>query len=152
MQEIIHAFGIDWRLLVIQIFNFALLAGLLWYFLYRPVLNMLTARQEKIAQGVQDAEAAAVERASAGEEKNTIVSSAHAEAEAVMARSNERAAEKTAELLGEAQKERERVLADATARAAEISERSRKESEAEIAKAAILAAEKVLRTGNKSST
>jgi F0F1-type ATP synthase membrane subunit b/b' len=56
MEEIIHAFGIDQRLIIIQIVNFAILAGALGYFLYTPVLRLLREREEKIAQGLKDAE------------------------------------------------------------------------------------------------
>ena len=48
MQEILTAFGIDWRLIVIQVFNFAMLAYVLWYFLYTPVLKLLAEREENV--------------------------------------------------------------------------------------------------------
>ncbi len=145
MQEIIGAFGIDWKLIVIQIFNFALLMALLWYFLYKPVLAMLDARQRKIAQGVADAEAAAQKLAEADSEKVSIVRAAHSEGEEIVARATAHAAEKSAALLAEAQEKSERALADAAAKAAALEERVRKETEDEVAKLAVLAAEKVLR-------
>ena len=60
MEEIIHAFGIDWRLIVIQMFNFAVLAGALWYFLYTPVLTILSDREAKLKKGVEDVPQAVV--------------------------------------------------------------------------------------------
>lgn len=146
MHEIISAFGIDWRLIVIQIFNFALLLGVLWYFLYRPVLNLLAARQEKIAKGVADAEAAATKLSNAEEERQGIVGKAHGEAEEIVDRAREHAEAKGAALLGETQEKSARVLAEAEAKAKESKARALKESEEEVAKLAVLAAEKVLRT------
>lgn len=145
MQEILTTFGIDWRLIVIQIFNFALLLALLWYFLYKPVLAMLDARKEKIEQGVRDAEAAGEKLAVAEEEKAQILKAAHGSAEEVLARAKTAATEKGAEVLADAAQKSERVLADAALKAREIEERARKESENEIARMAILAAEKILK-------
>jgi len=145
MQEIITAFGIDWRLIVIQIFNFTLLAGLLWYFLYKPVLNLLAERQEKIAQGVRDAAAAAAGKADADRERGEIVRAAHTEAEAIVTRAESHATEKGTALLAESKEKGARILADADVQARDLAARVRAESEQEIAKIAILAAEKVLR-------
>ncbi len=145
MQEILTTFGIDWRLIVIQIFNFALLLALLWYFLYKPVLSMLDARKAKIEQGVRDAEAAGENLARAEEEKAAILKAAHGSAEEVLVRAKDAATEKGAEVLAEAAQKSERVLAEAALKAREIEERARKESEDEIAKMAILAAEKILK-------
>jgi F-type H+-transporting ATPase subunit b len=145
MQEILTTFGIDWRLIVIQIFNFALLLALLWYFLYKPVLSMLDARKAKIEQGVRDAEAAGEKLAHAEEEKAAILKAAHGSAEEVLVRAKDAAVEKSAEVLADATQKGERMLTDAALKAREIEERARKESEDEIAKMAILAAEKILK-------
>ena len=58
MEQLIHAFGIDARLILLQVINFGLLMAVLSYLLYKPVLKVLAERQEKIAQGVKDAEEA----------------------------------------------------------------------------------------------
>ncbi|HMA79010.1 MAG TPA: hypothetical protein VKP88_07860, partial [Candidatus Paceibacterota bacterium] len=65
MEQLIQAFGIDTRLIVVQIINFGLLLALLSYFLYRPILNLLEEREAKITQGIKDAEAAAAAKADA---------------------------------------------------------------------------------------
>ena len=138
MQEIIHAFGIDWRLIVIQIFNFSVLAGILWYFLYTPVLNLLAERELKIKKGI----GAALRQADS--EKHTILTEAHSEASAIVARASVHAEEKGSEIVIDAQHKAERVAQDAAQKALEIKAQAYKESEAEIAQVAILAAEKIL--------
>jgi F-type H+-transporting ATPase subunit b len=144
MQEIIHAFGIDWRLIVIQIFNFGILAGVLWYFLYTPVLNILRDREEKIKKGVADAEAAAGMRKDADATKQSIIKEAHAEATSIVNRGTVHAEEKSAALLAEAQEKIQRNLKEAEKAASELKAAVLKESEAEVAKLAILGAEKIL--------
>lgn len=145
MEQLIHAFGIDARLITIQVVNFGILMALLSYFLYKPVLNVLAERQEKIAQGVKDAEEAGKAKAEAAEEKKVIVSAANKEAEAMTARATEHAASKSEQILADAHKKAEQVIRDAGDRGSEMKAQALKESEAEIAKLAILAAEKVLK-------
>ncbi len=144
MQEILHAFGIDWRLIVIQIFNFGVLAGVLWYFLYTPVLKLLSEREAKIKKGLEDAEAAERARNAADSEKTAILKEAHAEASHIVARGTAHAEEKERVLMSETLQKIARETESAKQRAEEIRVHALKESEAEIAKLAILGAEKVL--------
>ncbi len=146
MEEIIQAFGIDGRLIIIQIVNFAILMGALGYFLYTPILNMLAVREEKIAQGMKDAESAASARAAAEEEKKIVLTSAHQSAEEVAKRAKLAADATTATLLFEAQTKATATLKDAEVKAEQLRAKITKEAEAEIAKIAVLAAEKILRT------
>jgi len=144
MQEILHAFGIDWRLIVIQIFNFGVLAGVLWYFLYTPVLKLLNDREEKIKKGILDAEEAGRALRDADAEKTLIIKGAHTEASQIVQRGTVHAEEKEKAILHDASEKIARDIASAKARSEELKELAIKESESEIAKLAILGAEKVL--------
>ena len=145
MEQLIHAFGIDVKLIVVQIVNFTVLVVLLSYFLYKPVLKVLADREQKIAQGIKDAEAAAAAKSAAETEKQSILSAAHAEAETVARNAKTYADEKSEQIVTEARVKADGVIKDAQVKGEEIKTRAQKESEAEIAKLAILAAEKVLR-------
>jgi F-type H+-transporting ATPase subunit b len=145
MEEILHAFGIDWRLIVIQIFNFGLLVGVLWYFLYTPVLKLLSDREAKIKQGVLDAEAAERARKDADVARTQVLKEAHTEASQIVSRATLHAEEKEKAMIAETQERIARDLASAKAQSEELKKDAIRESEAEIAKLAILAAEKVLR-------
>ena len=144
MQEVLHAFGIDWRLIVIQIFNFTLLMGALWYFLYTPVLKLLADRQQKIATGIEDAEAAARVRAEAETGKAKLLTSAHEEAERVLARGAAEAKVQSGTLAASAEAKAAQIVRAAEEKGAELQTAAIKASEAEVAKLAILAAEKIL--------
>ena len=145
MENIIATFGIDSRLILIQIINFAIVVVALWYFLYTPVLNLLESRAQKIAKGIKDAEEAQKAKDEAVEEKKTIIASANKEAEAMATRAKEYATVKGDELIAQAQKKADQVVKDATLQGDELKATVLKESEAEIARLAILAAEKVLK-------
>lgn len=144
MEEIVHAFGIDWRLIVIQMFNFAILAGALWYFLYTPVLRILTEREAKLKKGVEDADKAAIALRDADAEKTAVIAAARKEAETLVESGSRHAEEKGEAIIAEANARATRLIEDAAARAEEEKMRAKKASEAEIAEAAILAAEKIL--------
>jgi F-type H+-transporting ATPase subunit b len=145
MEQLISAFGIDIRLIAIQVINFGILMAILTYFLYKPILNMLKEREAKIAKGIEDAKAAEKARLEADEEKKGIITAANKEAEDMASRAKEHASHKADEIVADAHKKAEQVVKDAGLRGEELIASARKESEAEIAKLAILAAEKVLK-------
>lgn len=149
MEQLLHAFGIDAKLIIVQIINFVVLAGLLTYFLYKPVLKILEDREEKIKQGIKDAEDAALAKTQASEEKRAILTQAQLEAQEMDARAKAFAKEKEVEIIAAAQVKAQGVIKEAETKSAFLKEQARKDSEAEIAKLAILAAEKVLQ--NKTS-
>lgn len=145
MEEIIKAFGIDGRLIIIQLINFGILMAALGYFLYTPILKMLAEREAKIAQGLKDAETAAQAKASASLEKQNILTRAHSDAEEINQRAKVAADVQATDIVSVAQAKAAQVLEDAEKKREHIKEQARQESEKEIAQIAILAAEKVLR-------
>ncbi len=145
MEQLIHAFGIDVKLIVIQIINFVVLMAILSYFLYKPVLKLLREREERIAQGIKDAESAAVVKAAAETDKAAVLTAAHKEAEEIAKRAEAYASEQSRDAKAAADKQAAALLSEATKQAEELKRKAEKESEAAIASLAILAAEKVLR-------
>ncbi|HVM73729.1 MAG TPA: F0F1 ATP synthase subunit B [Candidatus Paceibacterota bacterium] len=144
MNQLFAAFGIDWRLLIIQGVNFAVLLSALSYFLYRPVIKMIDDRRAKIAEGMRMAEAAQQRLLDAKVEGEGLVGSAAREAEGLVASARMRADEKSDEIMNAAQMRADALMKNAVARAEESKRRALQESEREVARAAMLAAEKIL--------
>lgn len=144
MDKLLDAFGIDWKLLLIQAVNFGILIIALWYFLYRPVLKVLSERQEKIAKGVEDAERATQKLASADAEASQRVSKADTEASEILASARDAAGTERARLVKEAEQRASAIEKDAQARATEAQAKALRDSEKEIARLAILAAGKAM--------
>jgi F-type H+-transporting ATPase subunit b len=144
-MELISALGIDLRIFIAQLINFAVLVFVLYKFAYHPVLNLLEERKEKIKKGLENAEASENALAQASAEKQQIIAAANKEAEAMSVRAKEYADEKADAIIAEAQKKAESVTKDAALRSEELKAQALKESEAEIAKLSVLAAEKVLK-------
>lgn len=145
MEPLLAVFGVNWKLLVIQGINFGLLLAVLTYFLYKPVLKMIDERREKIAEGVRTAEAAEQKLSVAKQKSDSIVGDAAREAESLVASAQTRANEQAVEIIKAAENRADGIVADASARAEESKRQALKESEREIARAAMLAAEKILK-------
>ncbi|OGG72703.1 ATP synthase F0 subunit B [Candidatus Kaiserbacteria bacterium RIFCSPLOWO2_01_FULL_53_17] len=146
MSELFAAFGLNWKLLLIQALNFGILLYVLWRFLYDPVLKMIDERRGKIAEGVQKAEAADRRLSEADSEGKGIVAGAAKEAENLVSSARNRADEQASDILKRSQERADQVLADAQARAEEARRQTLAAGEKEIARAAMLAAEKILAT------
>lgn len=145
MEGLVTAFGLDWRLLIIQAVNFTVLLAGLTYFLYTPVMDMIAKRREMVAEGVRSAQEADRVLADSKKQGEGIVGEAAREAEGLVAAARARADERGQELVREAERKAHAVIADANARAEEAKRLALMESEKEITRAAVLAAEKILR-------
>lgn len=145
MQQLLDAFGINWSLLLAQAVNFAIVLVALRYFLYKPVLTMLENRRALVAKGVEDAKQAQLKLAGADSEVSKRVGAADEEAEHILVAARESANAEKLRLLKDAEARAAAVARDAQARATEASARAKRESEKEIARLAVLAAEKVMR-------
>ncbi|MBI4068258.1 F0F1 ATP synthase subunit B [Candidatus Kaiserbacteria bacterium] len=145
MDGLLSTFGISWKLLLAQGFNFAVVLVVLWKFLYQPVLKMIDERRKTIAKGVEDAQAAAEKLALADGEGQGIITKASQAAESMYATARTRAEEKGSAIIAEAQKRADAGVQEARMRAFAEAKEIRAASEKEIVHAAIMAAEKILR-------
>jgi F-type H+-transporting ATPase subunit b len=112
-----EALGINLGLLVVQIIAFAIVFLTLNAWVYKPMLNMMENRKQKIAQGLEDARVAAEARAHAEKEASRIIAEAQAEAGKVVREATERAAAASKDVKvaaeAEAAKARETAMAEA---------------------------------------
>lgn len=145
MDQLFSAFGIDWKLLTAQAVNFGVLFVALTYLLYKPVMKTLDERRIKVAKGVEDAEAAQVMLKEADEEASVKLKGAESEAEGIVASAREAAGTEKAKIVKDAETRAAAISADAEARAQEAAAKTIRESEKEIARLAMLAAEKAMR-------
>jgi F-type H+-transporting ATPase subunit b len=149
MESILSTFGIDWRLLLVNIVNFALLLGGLWYFMYGPIMRMLEERRQKVTRGVEDAEAATRARQEIEGERSGVLAKAAQEADEALARARAAASARERELVEEAGKRAEAIVAQAEAQAKEEKARAIAESRDEVAKLIVLGMQTALSRDNK---
>jgi F-type H+-transporting ATPase subunit b len=145
MEAFLSTFGVKWELIIAQAVNFFILAGALTWLLYKPVTKIVAERARVVAQGVEDAAEAKQKLDKADEAAKKTFVAAESEAEELIKRARAEAALEKASALKEAQDYALRLEADAKARAEEDAARLLRESESEIARLALLAAEKAIR-------
>ncbi len=105
--------GINWGLLIAQLFNVVLLVWLLTMFLYRPVLNMLNERTRRVQESLKDAEQVKEQLARANQDYDAKLAQARQEAAAILAQAQDRAKLQEAEIVAQARQEADRIRADA---------------------------------------
>ena len=144
MSGIFSTFGIDWRLLLINAVNFGLLMLALWYFVYGPVTKMLEERRQKVAKGVEDAQAAGVKLAEIEGSRKEVLADAGKEADGIIAEERVAAGAKEREILQHGEQRANSMVKDAEAQAAELKARAIEESKQEVAKLIVLGMQKVM--------
>lgn len=110
-----EALGINGPFLLAQIINFLVIMTLLRMFLYRPVLNMLDQRRERIRESLSAAETARAEAATRTRENEEVLAQARREAQEIVRQAQETARRSQDEILAQARRE-----ADAIAQRAQV--------------------------------
>ena len=87
-----EALGINLGLLIVQLIAFAIVFLTLNAWVYKPILDMMESRKQKISQGLEDARVAAEARANAEKEAAKVLAEAQAEAGKVVREATDRAA------------------------------------------------------------
>ena len=80
VEEIATTFGVAWPHLIAQTVSFSLVCLLLYWLAYQPVLRMLEARRQQIADGLANAERVRAELASIEAQRQDVLATARAEA------------------------------------------------------------------------
>lgn len=122
-MDALRPLGINLGLLTVQIVSFLLLILTLWAIAYRPILNMLKTRSERIAEGLNKARQAEEALASAEADKAKIIEEARVEANRIVAEARSRADEAGTKIKSDAQAEAKRILEGAHAEAANEKDR-----------------------------
>jgi len=144
MAELANTLGLDIRLLIAQLVNFAILLFILYKLAYYPILDFIRERTNKISKGVLDAKKAEEELEKAEIRRAEIIKKANEDADAIL-----RTAQKEAEIkAGQiAENSRIKILEFAKETKKDLEEEKRKLLKGvreEVANLTILATEKLL--------
>jgi F-type H+-transporting ATPase subunit b len=94
-----EALGINYKILIAQFVNFAVLVFVLWRFAYKPVLKILEDRRKKVEGGVLKAQEAEEKLKQAKNQEDEILVKAKKEALKIVEQSKERAEVKYNEII-----------------------------------------------------
>ncbi len=115
--------GINAGFLAAQCINFLLIFGILTFALWRPMMNMLDSRSNKIAKGLEDAAAAASARQNAEVEAEKIAASARLEYNRVIEEARGKGDEVAKQVQVDAAKDADKIREEARVRAGEERDR-----------------------------
>ncbi len=144
-MEALANLGIDGKLFLAQAVNFLILLFILRRYAYKPMLEFLEKRTERIDKGLRDAEAAQVKLSEMEEKEKEVLKAARNEAKTMVAAAEESAKKRDAERLAETEARVKKLLFDAEAKIAEDRTKMLDQAKSELAETVVLAVEKVLR-------
>jgi F-type H+-transporting ATPase subunit b len=136
---------IDWKILVGQIINFAILFFVLKILIYKPFLTLLKTRREKIEEGINKSIEADKELSKIGEMKVDLEKINEEEKKKILIRADEEAKKRLEEANKKAEEERSVVLVKAQKEADALKESEKDETRKKTIENAFSLTEKLLK-------
>lgn len=130
--------------LVAQAVTFFIFVYVTMKFVWPPIMQAMTERQEKIADGLAAAERGKGELTAASARVEDLLRDARGQAQEIVEQANKRANSILEEARNEGQKQRDRQLAAAQAEIEQAVNRAREELRAQVAVVAVAGAERIL--------
>lgn len=143
-MEALANLGIDWKLFVAQAVNFLVLLFVLRRYAYRPMLEFLEKRSERIEQGLKDAEVAQMKLAEMEIQEKKVLAAARDEARIIISTAEVSAKKRDDLRLLETEAKTKRFLDEAMVKIEEEKKRMLLEVRQEIAEVVVLSVEKIL--------
>lgn len=144
--EILGKIGFEWKVFLFNLVNFIIVALLLQKFFFKKVMGTIEARQQLIAQGVQNAEAAKSELAMSEQKGEEIIKAAKQEANEVVKQAVESANEAASKIKQANEAELEAMRAKAKEQQVKEREQMLADFKQEAADLVVLATEKLLQS------
>jgi F-type H+-transporting ATPase subunit b len=150
MDSFIETFHIDWKIIIAQAINFAIVLFVLQHLALKPLKKLMKERTDRIEGGLSDATKNAELLKSTKEEYNTVLLSAKAEAHEIFQSGKKEAEIKKTEMLEEASREVETMIINGKKILEAEKARMIEEAKSEIVSLVVKATEKLLE-GNDNS-
>jgi F-type H+-transporting ATPase subunit b len=140
----LEALGINLGYLISQIVNFTLLAILLYFVAYKPVLRMLDDRSARIQKGLEDAEEASRRAAQMEQEFEQRIAEARREGQEIIAQSTQMSEKARQEILVVAREEAKTEIVKAKEEIARERDMAMAEIRQQVADLSLTISEKVI--------
>jgi F-type H+-transporting ATPase subunit b len=143
-EGVLGTLGINWKLFIAQLANFAIVLFVLWKWAWKPILKVLDDRSRRIEQSVNDAKRIEEEMKLLDKRRNDGLRAAEQSAQTIITEANASAKATREQLLAESKKEAAQVLAIGKTQLEAEKNRMVHEAKTEIADLVVEASEKVL--------
>jgi F-type H+-transporting ATPase subunit b len=140
----LEGLGINLGYLISQIINFVLLLVLLRVFLYKPIVNMLDKRREKIRTDLEEADKARSQAEAAKQEYERQLEEAKEERHSILTQAREQADKVSEEILGKARTDAQELMAKTEEEMDSLRKQALAGAQDEIVQLALAAAGKVV--------
>ncbi len=147
MGDLIETFHIDFRLLVAQAINFAIVFAVLYFFALKPLMKIMQERTGKIEKSLDDARAIDEKLAQTREEYNVVMANAKKEAAEILEKAKQAAEEKKKETVAKAKEEIGSIINQEKAKMQHEKAQTLKEIKKEAADLVVASLHKILGEG-----
>jgi len=144
MESLISTFHIDWKIIIAQTINFGIVFLVLYLFALKPLKKLMSERENKIAQGVDDAKSNAELIRQTKEEYAQVISKAREESHVMFQEGKKEAEIKKTEMLENAKLEVENMISNGKKLLETEKAKIIEEAKKEIVSLVVSATEKIL--------
>jgi len=146
-MEILELFGVNWKLMLAQLINFAIVVVILWFFALKPLTRTMQQRSDEIQQGLSDAQTAAEKLTKVETEVKAKLMEAKTEAAKILEAARLQADESRQSGVVKTKAEVEEIIKKAKTQIAGEKDNMVSEVKSEIAGMVVIALEKILSGG-----
>ncbi len=111
MDSFIETFHIDWKIIIAQVINFAIVLFVLQFLALKPIKKLMKERTERIESGLSDADKNAEILKNTKKEYDEVIIKAREEAHVIFQEGKREAEDKKKEMVENANKEVEQMIA-----------------------------------------
>lgn len=143
MGSIIDTFHLDWKIMIAQIINFAVVAGVLWYLAIRPLIAKLEERNKTVKKSIDNAKKIEENLEKAEETKKAKIEEGHARANEIINEATKEANEKSSHILVKTEEKAEAAVKEAREKITKEKQALLKDIKKDMAELIIQATDKV---------
>lgn len=151
MDSFISTFHIDWKIIIAQVINFAIVLFVLQFLALKPIKKLMKERTERIEGGLSDAVKNAEILKNTKKEYDEVIMKAREEAHSVFQEGKREAEDKKKEMLEAASRDVEKMISDGKKLLESEKTKMVEEAKTEIVSLVVKATEKLLESHNDSS-
>ncbi len=143
---VLGTLGINWKLFLAQLVNFGIILFIFWKWVVKPLGTTLTARQQRIEEGLKNAEHQDVEKKKFEEWKASEMRRVRNEADHILRTTTDTANKIKQETITESHVQANKILEQAKTAIESEKVQMMKEAKQELATLVVAASEKIIRT------
>ncbi len=143
-MEILDLFGVNWKLIIAQLVNFAIVVLVLWLFAIKPLMKVMDKRNQEISTGLEDAKKSAEHLRNAEIEFKDRLRQAKKEADEILQLAKQQSEKNQQAVLEKTRQDVKQIILESKQRLANEKELMLTETKQEIVQMVVLSLQKIL--------